>query len=641
MASRKFDVICLGRSSVDLYGDQIGGPLEDMQSFSKYVGGCATNIAVGTSRLGLKSALITRVGDEQMGRFIRQTLAREGVDVSHVSTDDQRLTALVILGIRDLETFPHIFYRENCADMAIRAEHISRDFIASARAVVLTGTHFSKPGVEEASRAVIAYSREAGTKIVLDIDYRPVLWGLTSHGDGENRFVESTAATKHVQSIIVDCDLIVGTEEEIHVAGGSTNTIEAVKSIRALSDAAIVVKRGPMGCVVFADAIPDNLDDGIWVKGTEIEVYNTLGAGDGFMSGFLRGWIKDEAWETCCTYGNASGAIVVSRHACSPEIPSWEELQDFLKNGSPTKRLREDQRLNHLHRVTNRSHHWPEVCALAFDHRAQFEELADKTGKGAAEISHFKNIIAAAVTDAVGEGDNPGVLIDDKYGFDTLARITGGNWWTARPVELPGVFPLAFEAGDNIATTLRAWPRTHIAKCLVAYHPDDDANIKKQQLETVSRLYDACLATGHDMLLEVIPPADRGDIDELVVRAMVDFYDHGIKPDWWKLQAAKSHQGWQNIEKVIARHDPHCRGVVMLGLNAPVDQLIADFAHGANSPVCKGFAVGRTLFQDAADAWFAGRIDDHDARIQISRNYQNLLKAWRSLRHVEPVKRAI
>ena len=148
MTEQALDVICLGRSSVDLYGEQVGGPLEDTQSFAKYVGGCATNIAIGTARLGLNAALITRVGDEHMGRYIRATLDAEGVDTRHVSTDPERLTALVILGIRDRETFPHIFYRTDCADMAIAAEHIDRDFIASAKALLLTGTHFSAPGVE-------------------------------------------------------------------------------------------------------------------------------------------------------------------------------------------------------------------------------------------------------------------------------------------------------------------------------------------------------------------------------------------------------------------------------------------------------------------------------------------------------------
>ena len=122
MGEPLLDVICIGRSSVDLYGGQVGGRLEDMSGFSKYIGGSPTNISIGCARLGLNSALITRVGDEHMGRFIRETLDGEGVDTSHVTTDPDRLTALVILGIRDSEQFPLIFYRENCADMVVGEE---------------------------------------------------------------------------------------------------------------------------------------------------------------------------------------------------------------------------------------------------------------------------------------------------------------------------------------------------------------------------------------------------------------------------------------------------------------------------------------------------------------------------------------
>src|SRR5690606_8280615 len=133
------DVITIGRASVDLYGDQVGGRLEDMRSFSKYVGGSPTNMAVGTARLGLKSALLTRVGDEHMGRFIREQLAAEGVDTSGIVTDPERLTALVLLGIRDREQFPLIFYRENCADMALCEDDIDPAVIAEARAAVRSG----------------------------------------------------------------------------------------------------------------------------------------------------------------------------------------------------------------------------------------------------------------------------------------------------------------------------------------------------------------------------------------------------------------------------------------------------------------------------------------------------------------------
>ncbi len=138
------DLIAIGRSSVDLYGAQVGGRLEDMASFSKAVGGCPTNIAIGTARLGLKSGLITRVGDEHMGRFIREQAQREGVDVTGIRTDPARLTSLVLLGIRDDKTFPLIFYRENCADSALDESDIDEAYIASAKAVVVTGTHFAR-----------------------------------------------------------------------------------------------------------------------------------------------------------------------------------------------------------------------------------------------------------------------------------------------------------------------------------------------------------------------------------------------------------------------------------------------------------------------------------------------------------------
>src|SRR5262249_48330660 len=149
------DVITIGRSSVDLYGQQIGSRLEDIATFAKSVGGCPANIAIGTARLGLKSALGTRVGAEQMGSFIREQLAREGVIVDGVAVDPSRLTALVLLAVEDEGVSPMIFYRDNCADMALAPEDIDERLIASARAVVVTGTHFSRPNSDAAQRKAI------------------------------------------------------------------------------------------------------------------------------------------------------------------------------------------------------------------------------------------------------------------------------------------------------------------------------------------------------------------------------------------------------------------------------------------------------------------------------------------------------
>jgi 5-dehydro-2-deoxygluconokinase len=283
------DVITIGRAGVDLYGAQVGGRLEDMGGFRKYIGGSPTNIACGTARLGLKSGLITRVGDEHMGRFIREQLVREGVDVRGVVTDPDRLTALVILGIRDQEQFPLIFYRENCADMALCEADIDEGLIADTRSVLATGTHLSHPRTEAAVLKALQLARQHGARTALDIDYRPNLWGVAGHGDGESRFVESAKVTAKLQQSLHFFDLIVGTEEEFHIAGGSTDTIAALRAVRAVSRAVLVCKRGAAGAVAFEGAIPDSLDEGQTGPGFPIEVFNVLGAGDGFFSGLMKG----------------------------------------------------------------------------------------------------------------------------------------------------------------------------------------------------------------------------------------------------------------------------------------------------------------------------------------------------------------
>lgn len=229
-AVKRLDVICIGRVAVDLYAQQIGARLEDVASFSKYLGGSSGNVAFGTAIQGLKSAMLARVGDEHNGRFLRETLSRAGVDTEYLITDKQRLTALVMLGIKDQETFPLIFYRDNCADMALSPEDIKEEYIASSRALAVTGTHLSHANTREAVLKALEYARRHGLRTALDIDYRPVLWGLTSLGDGETRFIESGQVTSQLQEVLHLFDLVVGTEEEFHIAGGSTDTLTALKT---------------------------------------------------------------------------------------------------------------------------------------------------------------------------------------------------------------------------------------------------------------------------------------------------------------------------------------------------------------------------------------------------------------------------
>ncbi len=625
---RPFDFIALGRAAVDLYGEQVGGKLEDMASFAKYLGGCPANISVGAARLGLKPAMLARVGDEHMGRFVRETLRAEGVDVGHVRTDPHRLTALVVLGIRDQHTFPLIFYRENCADMAVSPEDFDAGFIASARALLVTGTHFSTLHVDRTSRHAMALARAAGTKVVLDIDYRPVLWGLTGHGLGEERFIASDSVSAHLQSIAPACDLIVGTEEEIHIAGGSTDTFAALRALRAITKATLVVKRGAHGCTIFTGEIPARFAEAIDCPGFSVEVFNVLGAGDGFMAGLLRGWLRGADWRTAATYANACGALVVSRHGCAPAMPSWTEMESLLARAGQLRRLDTDPEIIRLHRTTTGRKPWPVVTALAFDHRRQFEELAAKHGKDNGAIETFKGLIADAAL-SVGDLPGAGIILDDRFGRAALHRLGDGMRWIARPVELPGSVPLAFEAGDDLAAQMRAWPAGQVAKCLVVYRADDPPALRDAQEATLRVLQATCQATGHEWLLEVIPPSTSGaESDGLVADAVRRLYEIGLEPDWWKLPPMAESAAWRNVAGIVHANDPHCRGIVILGLDSNEDDLAAAFAAARQEPLVKGFAVGRHIFWKAAEAWFADRIDSRGAVADIAARYRRVIDLW-------------
>ena len=630
VTEHKFDVICLGRAVVDLYGEQLGERLENMSTFAKYVGGSSANMAIGMSRQGCRVAMLTRVGNEHMGQFVRSELETNGVDVSHVITDSERLTGLVFLGIQDRETFPLVFYRENCADMALSENDFNEDFIASSKNLCITGTHLSTPEMKKMCLKALEYARRNGTKTALDIDYRPVLWGLTPPRDGEVRFVANAQVTKHLQSIVPLFNLIVGTEEEIHIAGGSVDTLTALKSLRGLTDAVLVVKCGPQGCVVFPGEIPDSMDQGISVPSVKVEVLNVLGAGDAFMSGLMRGWVNQEPWEQTCRYANACGALVVTRHGCAPEIPTKKELDYYLEHVDEMEMDELTAKVSHLHRVTTRHNGSSEICALAFDHRLQLEHLAEETGANLAQLSKLKMLIARAsklVNERLNLEGRAGILVDRRYGKDVLNQETGNGLWIACPVELPGSRPLSFEEGNNIGLALRTWPKEHVVKCLVFYHPDDTQTLRKAQEDSICQLYRACVDTDHELLLEIILPSEMPQNELTLARALESIYQCNVYPDWWKLSQQKP-ESWGHVERVIKSYDPHCRGVLLLGLDAAEEDLLQGFRDAAGQSICKGFAVGRTIFSEHSRQWLSGEIDDETAVEAIAGKYQRVLEMW-------------
>ena len=632
-AARRYDIVCLGRLAVDFYAQQIGARLEDVASFAKYLGGSSANTAFGCARLGLKAAMAARVGDDAMGRFLVETLAREGCDVSHVSVDPTRLTAAVVLGIKDRDTFPLIFYRENCADMAVADADVAADFLAQTRALLITGTHFSTRHAHEISILALERARAHDVRTVLDIDYRPVLWGLTKRGDGATRFIASDAVTAHLQAMLPRFDLVIGTEEEFAIAGGSTDIITALRAARHVTAATFVVKRGPLGCAVIDGAIPASLDAAFNGRGVSVEVLNVLGAGDAFNAGFLSGWIRGEDYGACARYANACGALVVSRHGCAPAMPTRIELDHFLANAERIRRPDQDVELTRLHRVTAPRTPRPELFIFAFDHRDPFFELARATRADERRIPALKQLFVRAVAETAAAkvlNGRVGLLCDDRYGQDALNAASGRGWWIGRPVEWPGSNPVVFEHGRSIGTTLVSWPVEQVVKCLVRFHPDEEIETRLENEAQLRALYDAVQATGHELMVEIVPPTHLPHEPDILLRALTRLYNLGIYPEWWKLPPP-SRDEWPALDALIGKRDPYCRGVVLLGRNAPIDEIARGFADAAGSRCAKGFAVGRTIFGEPARAWLAGAIDDAGLVAAVRTSYEALIDAWASV----------
>jgi 5-dehydro-2-deoxygluconokinase len=446
--------------------------------------------------------------------------------------------------------------------------------------------------------------------------------------------VESAKGTEKLLATLHYFDLIVGPEEEFHIAGGSTDTVKALRAVRENSGATLVCKRGALGAVAFEGDVPDSLDDGQTGEGFPIEVFNVLGAGDGFFSGLLKGWMDDAGWPTALKYANACGAFAVSRHGCTPAYPSLTELEYFLERGVKQKDLRNDADLEQIHwsttRYTRNAGDWSTMRVFAFDHRLQLEEM---DGYTLAKGGEFKELCMKAAVQVQDGRDGYGILCDNRIGRSALHAASGSGLWIGRPTEWPGSRPLTLEPelGTDFGG-LNQWAKENVVKCLCFCHPDDDAATRADQEATVKRLFEASRRNGLEFLLEVIP-SKVGPIDDETTPTLIrQFYEIGVYPDWWKLEPLKTAEAWAKAVAAIEEYDLHTRGIVVLGLDAPEAELAASCVVAAGVGLVKGFAVGRTSFGDAARAWMKGEMSDEAAIEQMAARYTRLCQVWDTAR---------
>jgi 5-dehydro-2-deoxygluconokinase len=329
---KQFDLIAMGRSGIDLYANDVGAPFVDIKSFAAYVGGSPTNIAVGARRLGLRSALLTAVGEDPVGDFILHFLKKEGVETRYIPRKPGTRSAAVVLGIEPPDKFPLVFYRDNAADIQLNIDDVMAAPVAESRILEISGTGLSKDPGRSATVFAAELARTAGTAVMLDIDFRADQWH------------DPRAFGVGVRSILPLVDVAIGTEDEVKAAMLTETkqlTIthsqisdpevkgdlrDAIQGLLGHGPEALVVKRGEKGATIFQS-------DGevIDVPGFPVKIYNILGAGDAFASGLIYGYLKGWDWYKAARMGNACGAIVVTRHGCANFMGYEDEVLEFIE----------------------------------------------------------------------------------------------------------------------------------------------------------------------------------------------------------------------------------------------------------------------------------------------------------------------
>ncbi|WP_370330659.1 5-dehydro-2-deoxygluconokinase [Mycolicibacterium hippocampi] len=313
MTNQPYDVLAIGRCGVDVYPLQVGVGLEDVETFGKFLGGSAANVAVAAARLGDRSALISGVGDDPFGRFVRAQLARLGVDNRYVATHGEFPTPVTFCEIFPPDDFPLYFYRKPSApDLQIGAQDIDADAVRSARLFWTTVTGLS----EEPSRTAHfeAWSARARSPLtVLDLDYRPMFWDSPA------------AATEQVQRALTQVTVAVGNREECEIAVGESNPHKAADALLDLGVELAIVKQGPRG------VLGKSRHSSVTVAPNEVDVVNGLGAGDAFGGSLCHGLLNGWPLEKTLRYANAAGAIVAGRLECSTAMPTTAEVAELAE----------------------------------------------------------------------------------------------------------------------------------------------------------------------------------------------------------------------------------------------------------------------------------------------------------------------
>lgn len=599
-SNKIFDLLILGHSHIELNGEQIGSSLKETFSFQKFVGGSATNIAIGCSRLKLNCALICTVGNDQMGETILETLTKEKIDIRHIQITPNPSP----IALQNASTKEKILYNENYANLSLA--ELDLGVIAKSQALLITSDYFSNTNNALVLQKALKLAKKNQTKVIFLIE-KPDYQSL--------------------DPFLSHCDLLLGSESDYQLLTGFPDTGKALTQLRTLTSATLVMLRSP-SCHIYTHAIPKD-----WQNSPSFhKAAQAIEQKEAFISGFLEGCLRKKSLEKCCEQALACETLAKLKNGLNTNLPSLETLTLYLADqqkivSQPAKTAY----FSHIYYATTlyTQPNLLQIFSLGYHH--QWIKMANLSGSTENSIPLVKNLIVQGLQAVDYANQMAGVILDD-YSSHSQQDLQGSPLhFLARTIEMPEAIPLQFNTHSEITDithTLRFWPKTHIVKVSVLYHPDDHFALRVQQENTLKLLHSACRASGHQLLIEITPHLSNLNTASTMAHIMSRFYECGIYPDWWQIHAPRDQRSWDSIHHTLEKNDPYCQGVLVYAPLASLEQLSPIFQLASEQKYCRGFIAGRGILHQPLEQWFTHKITDESFIHLVTTQFQQAMLLW-------------
>lgn len=594
-STHTLEVLALGRTYINLEGEQIGSPLRDMLTFKKNVSGMSALVCIGLSRLNHTCALLTKIGQDAFGEHIKEVLSHENIDPTLMITEAEHST---LIALNNQAFFEHHSL------LPLQETDIDPSMIGHAKSIFLTSEMFLSEENNRAARKAIVAAKDNQTRVILALDPH---------------------VSPQLDTVLPFCDLIIGYEEEFHLLANTQDTFVALTHLRSMTDAMVVMKTRRQ-CYVFEGAILNQWQNASLHAQFDNMQFAPLNEHAAFIARFIHAWLKGEPPVNALKQAELAEKIANA----NPDylgLPN-ERLFAYIesKQNSEMQTLQSPY-FKHLHYVCARNIVNAQKCLVNFGYHHQWVKLAETFDANEQQVQKAKALLAQGIFSLTQRNLQTGIVSDENPGEALLAPLNPGSVF-ARTLEKPNQIPLQFASDMDMSSTLLKWPNQHIAKVSMVYHPDDRYVTRGEQEKSLISLYQACRQTEHPLLIEISPPTNSLITASTLGHIMQRFYDIGVYPDWWQFASPRDQRSWDSIHRVIQDNDPDCLGIFVHTPLLVLEQLTPLFELSAKQPLCKGVVLSRNLFQVILEQWFSQKIADHALVEQTKLIVQRVMALW-------------